>query len=954
MLEVDTVLQGRYRIVSQIGKGGMGTVFLARDQNLGLSVAIKQNFFDEARLIEAFKREARLLAGLRHSALAQVKDYFIDPTGQYLVMEHIAGDDLGNLLEKRKQKIPPIGQAKPFDVDEVVRWAEQLLDALDYLHTRPEPVIHRDIKPQNLKLADRSQIILLDFGLAKGKPLWMTRVTSTGSLYGYTPNYAPIEQIRGVGTDPRSDLYALGATLYHLITGGPPIDAATRAESFLGGEPDPLRPANEVNLKVPHGIAAVLMKAMEPHRNNRPSSAAELLKMLRAAKLSTVIDWQAKQEKENQTDGEAEQAGTAEHAKQATNAWPTTHIAFDKQRKEEQQATEDAVRQQQQEEQERTAKEEAERKQREEQERKASEEAQRMQQEEAELKAKEEAERRQREEQERKAREETERIQQEEEAERKAKEEAERKRREQQERNAREEEQRKEADRLRTRQRQEELGKQFEQENAQRLRQKEERARIAREEADRRQKDEEENKARKEAEQLRLHREDEQKARKEAERRQREEQEHRAKEEERIEAKEEAELKQLQEEKERKVREAAEKLKLQQEELRKQLAREDAQRWQQKQEQGHGARGRAESEKPERSIRLHEERVQRQYTLLGVGALVLIVFGTWMAVSISRDADKLASNPPIAGEPSTPSPNDQTKRARLGPGKVTTPVRVLKVALSDDAQVLASAGDETSVRLWQMLGTRELIGPKQRVTSVAVSHNGQIVASGCEDGSINLWRVADGQLIKSWTGHVDYIFSVGFNRDGSRLFSAGGDKSVKLWSVSDGKLIKSVTSSDKDNLIVTVSPDLRLMGVYLKNGRFASYLLADNSLVSELAITAPPVNCGAFSSEGETVALGGKYGDVLLCRVGDGRLIRALGKFDSGIISLTFSEDGQTLAVGLENGSIPLLHVNDGKLVKTLSGHVKPVNSLSFSADGRTLASGGEDKTVRVWDLAEN
>jgi serine/threonine protein kinase len=290
MLEADTNLQDRYRVIRQIGKGGMGTVYLAKDENLGITVAVKQNFFADPRLIEAFKREARLLAGLRHPALPRVIDHFIDLTGQYLVMEYIPGEDMGASLEKRKKEIEPIGEPKPFEVEEVVRWAEQLLDALEYLHNRPEPIIHRDIKPQNLKLAERNQIILLDFGLAKGKPLNASRVTTTGSIYGYTPAYAPIEQIRGLGTDPRSDLYALAATVYHLITGVPPIDAATRADAHLGREPDPLRPADELNEKLPHEISALLAKAMEQHRNYRPASAGDMLSMLSTAKRSSVVE----------------------------------------------------------------------------------------------------------------------------------------------------------------------------------------------------------------------------------------------------------------------------------------------------------------------------------------------------------------------------------------------------------------------------------------------------------------------------------------------------------------------------------------------------------------------------------------------------------------------------------------------------------------------------------------
>jgi len=332
MLELDTLLLGRYRILKQIGKGGMGTVFLAKDDNLGITVAVKQNFFTDARLIEAFKREARLLAGLRHSALPRVIDHFLDITGQYLVMEYIPGEDLGSSLERRKKEIEPIDEAKPFSVDQVVKWAEQLLDALEYLHTRPEPIIHRDVKPQNLKLAERDQIILLDFGLAKGKPLQMSRATTTGSIYGYTPTYAPIEQIKGLGTDPRSDLYALAATLYHLITGVAPVDAATRADAHLGNEPDPLRPANELNSRVPQGVSALLTRAMEQHRKNRPASAAEMAKMLRTAKRSTVVEWQNREASQtlvaetqhNEERGEAGEVSTqlAEHEPRSTRVVP--------------------------------------------------------------------------------------------------------------------------------------------------------------------------------------------------------------------------------------------------------------------------------------------------------------------------------------------------------------------------------------------------------------------------------------------------------------------------------------------------------------------------------------------------------------------------------------------------------------------------------------------------------
>jgi hypothetical protein len=261
-----TILQNRYLVESQIGEGGMGAVYVATDQRFGSTVALKETFFNDANLRKAFEREARLLNRLRHPALPRVSDHFMEEEGQFLVMEYIPGEDLSEMLKRR---------AAPFPVRDVLAWSDQLLDALDYLHTQQTPVIHRDIKPQNLKLGERNQIVLLDFGLAKGTPL-QTRVTATGSLFGYSFNYAPIEQMQGTGTDPRSDLYSLGATLYHLLTGTTPPDALTRATAVLNGDPDPLRPASEINARVPDEVADVLTRSMEQSAARRFASAEEM------------------------------------------------------------------------------------------------------------------------------------------------------------------------------------------------------------------------------------------------------------------------------------------------------------------------------------------------------------------------------------------------------------------------------------------------------------------------------------------------------------------------------------------------------------------------------------------------------------------------------------------------------------------------------------------------------
>jgi eukaryotic-like serine/threonine-protein kinase len=194
MLAPNTLLQNRYRILRLINQGNMGAVYLAEDTRLGNNVALKETFFtnDDAVMREQFHREARLLSRLHHTSLPRVIDHFIEESGQFLVMDYIVGTDLMELLEEN---------AGPFAVNTVLEWADQLLDVLTYLHAQDNPVVHRDIKPANIKLTPQGKVILLDFGLAKGATSSMLM-----SLPAATMAYAPIEQVLGQGTDPRSDL----------------------------------------------------------------------------------------------------------------------------------------------------------------------------------------------------------------------------------------------------------------------------------------------------------------------------------------------------------------------------------------------------------------------------------------------------------------------------------------------------------------------------------------------------------------------------------------------------------------------------------------------------------------------------------------------------------------------------------------------------------------------------
>jgi eukaryotic-like serine/threonine-protein kinase len=233
MLFPGTILQNRYRIVRELGRGGMGAVYEAIDQRLTSKVALKEMLgARDIHARNAFEREAALLANLNHSNLPRVMDHFSENDGAFLVMQFIGGMDLAEWLDLR---------GSPFPQPQVLLWADTLLDVLGYLHGHNPPILHRDIKPSNIKRTEDGRLFLLDFGLAKGSVGQMPTYGTTPSVRGGTPYYSPLEQFSGPGTDGRSDLYALGATLYHLISGVLPADAGSRHQAIEDDEPDPLQ-----------------------------------------------------------------------------------------------------------------------------------------------------------------------------------------------------------------------------------------------------------------------------------------------------------------------------------------------------------------------------------------------------------------------------------------------------------------------------------------------------------------------------------------------------------------------------------------------------------------------------------------------------------------------------------------------------------------------------------------
>jgi serine/threonine protein kinase len=262
-IERDSLLINRYRILEILGQGGMGSIYRAEDQNLGVQVAVKENLFTSEEYARQFRREAVILANLRHPNLPRVTDHFvIDGQGQYLVMDFIEGEDL-------RERIDIHGLLS--DVDAVILGAA-VCDALAYLHSRDPQVVHRDIKPGNIKITPSGTIILVDFGLAKINE--NSQVTTTGAR-AMTPGYSPPEQYGTARTDPRSDIYSLGASLYMAVTGSLPEDALARAMGQID-----LTPVRTHNPKVSRRLAAVIEKSMAVRPEQRYQTAEALKQAL--------------------------------------------------------------------------------------------------------------------------------------------------------------------------------------------------------------------------------------------------------------------------------------------------------------------------------------------------------------------------------------------------------------------------------------------------------------------------------------------------------------------------------------------------------------------------------------------------------------------------------------------------------------------------------------------------
>lgn len=278
ILTIGTILRDRYEIIDLVGQGGMGAVYKAEDLRLrGRICAVKEvlsdligaSSLDDATHVQ-FYREASVLARLDHPNLPKVSDFFEQDGREYLVMDFVPGQDLRQLVEEARRRDGFLPE------ESVLAWAVQLCDALTYLHTQDPPVLHRDIKPSNIKLTPRGIVKLVDFGLVKLLQPDESRTVTVVQGRG-TVAYTPLEQYGGdTGhTDVRSDIYALGATLYHLLTGQPPADARQR---FL--KPGSLTPPRDINPRISIRTEKGVLSAIAQHPDDRPATVDALRELL--------------------------------------------------------------------------------------------------------------------------------------------------------------------------------------------------------------------------------------------------------------------------------------------------------------------------------------------------------------------------------------------------------------------------------------------------------------------------------------------------------------------------------------------------------------------------------------------------------------------------------------------------------------------------------------------------
>lgn len=256
-LSKETILEDRYQIERLLAQGGMGAVYRCFDLKLKTTVAIKENFFQLPEGIHQFEQEAFILAGLRHSGLPRVTDHFHADGKQYLVMDYIEGDNLWEIVQRKRG---PLVEAQ------ALNYMIQVCNAVSYLHRRNPPILHRDIKPKNIKITPNGEAVLVDFGISR---IALDQKSTQSGARALTPGFSPPEQYSKTGTTPASDIYALGATLYAILTGQEPPDSI----SLLVDQVD-YKPPGDINAAISPAVSDAIEHAMQVKVSDRPKTVA--------------------------------------------------------------------------------------------------------------------------------------------------------------------------------------------------------------------------------------------------------------------------------------------------------------------------------------------------------------------------------------------------------------------------------------------------------------------------------------------------------------------------------------------------------------------------------------------------------------------------------------------------------------------------------------------------------